>query len=137
MSALPVLWLAIGAGMIAASAVSFARREDARGLIRLGASLAAIQLLAPLSGLIVAALLPRFLGLGRKGAAQSAGLYALILFMPAITALVFLYLAQVQHFDIPYLLTGSPISLFRRFLACAMPLAMIAIWKHGPARSFL
>jgi hypothetical protein len=131
------LWLAVAASMIAVSAVSFARREDVRGLIRLSVSLAAIQLLAPLSGLIVAAFLPRLLGLGRKGIAQSAGLYALILFMPAITALVLLYLADVRHFDIPYLLTGSPRSLFRRLAACAIPLAMIAIWRHGPARRFL
>ena len=113
MSALPFLWLATGAVLVAASAVSFARRDDARGLIRLGASLAAIQLVAPLSGLIVAAFLPRLLGLDRKGAAQSAGFYALILFMPVVTACALFYLARVQHFDIPLLLTGASA---RRFL---------------------
>ena len=102
------LLLAIGASMVAASAVSFTRRDDARGIIRLSASLAAIVLLDPAGGLILAALVTGLFGLRRKGMAQSAGFYALILFMPAVTALALFYLARFQHFDVPRLLIGAP-----------------------------
>ncbi len=108
MNPLWAIWLAVGISMVAASAMSFTRRDDARGIIRLSASLAAIVLIEPAGGLILTALLTRLFGLRRKGMAQSAGFHALILFMPAVTALALFYLARFQNFDVARLLTGAP-----------------------------
>jgi hypothetical protein len=126
------LWLALGIAAIAASAIAYTRHGDARNIIRLGASLAFVQIVDPMGGLIVAALLPGLFGLRRKEAAQSAGLYTLVLFMPAITALALAYLAHVRHIDVPRILLGvlpspapvaiAPVPL--RLLASIVPLAM-------------
>jgi hypothetical protein len=129
-------WLAIGIAAIAASAIAFARHDDVRSVIRLGASLAAVQFLDPMGGLIVAALVPGLLGLKRKGMrpTQSAGLYALVLFMPVVAALVLAYLARFQHVDIPQALFAfadapppaavPPLPL--RLIASVAPLAIAA-----------
>lgn len=103
------LWLACGIYAIAASAIAFTEREDARSIIQLGGSLAIVQLLDPMGPLIVAALLPGLFGLNRKGfpVAQSAGLYALVLFMPVVTALALAYLSRTHHLDIPVLVLNS------------------------------
>ena len=102
------IWLAGGIYAIAASAQTFARREDARSVMQLGGSLAVLQILDPLGGLIVAALLPGLFGLNRKDLklAQSAGLYALVLFMPVIAAFALVYLSRAQHVNIPEMIIG-------------------------------
>jgi hypothetical protein len=102
------VWLAIGIYAIAASAQTFSRREDARSIMQLGGSLALLQVLDPLGGLIVAALVPGLFGLNRRDQkmAHSAGLYALVLFMPVIVALALAYLSRVQHIDLPQLMLG-------------------------------
>ena len=128
------LWLAVGIAAIAASAIAFTKRGDARSIIRLGASLALVQLADPMGGWIVAALLPGMFGLRRKGAAQSAGLYVLVLFMPVIMALALAYLAHVRHVDVPQSLLNllpqsapaAPSPLPLRLLGDVVPLAMAA-----------
>lgn len=126
------LWLAFGVAAIAASAIGYTKYGDARSIIRLGASLALVQVLDPMGGLIVAALLPAMFGLRRKQAAQSAGLYALLLFMPAIAALTLAYLAHFRHIDVPRILLAllpppapaTPAPLPIHLIARAVPLAM-------------
>lgn len=127
-------WLALGIVAIAASAIAYTKHDDARSIIRLGASLALVEIADPMGGLIVAALLPGMFGLRRKDTAQSAGLFALVLFMPVIAALALAYLAHFQHVDIPQILLSLlpapvPVSaapLPMRLLACVVPLALAA-----------
>ena len=104
------LWLAVGIGAMAASASSFAEREDARGIILVGSSLAAIQLCDPMGGLVAAGLLPATLamGRGREDSRKAVGLYALVLFLPVMMALLLLYLSGERHIDMARLLAGSP-----------------------------
>lgn len=126
------VWLALGIAAIAASAIAFTRHGGARSIIRLGASLALVQILDPMGGLIVAALLPGLFGFRRKDTAQSAGLYALVLFMPAIAALTLAYLAYFRHIDVPQILLGLfpaaalPASAPLQFMGDIVPLAMAA-----------
>ncbi|HEV2560664.1 MAG TPA: hypothetical protein VGT78_00850 [Rhizomicrobium sp.] len=130
------IWLAIGIYAIAASVETFMRREDARSIMQLGGSLALLQILDPLGGLIVAALVPGLFGLNRKELkmAHSAGLYGLVLFMPVITALALAYLSRIQHIDLPQLMLGylradgiSPATSFsRQVIMDFMPLPIVA-----------
>ncbi len=96
------LWLTAGTAAVAASAANFAARQDARRVIILGGSLAAIQFSAPLGGLMAAGMLPAAVAIGhaRSDLRKTAGLFALLLFVPAITAGVLFYLARVQNFTV-------------------------------------
>lgn len=143
------LWLALGAGAVAASASALAEREDARRIILVGSSLAAIQLCDPMGGLVAAGLLPATIAArqAREGPHKTAGLYALLLFLPVMAALVLLYLSRAQHLDLARLLAGPPLPGLRldvrwRFspalglLAVLVPL-LIELCRKGSGRPVL
>lgn len=104
------LWLAAGVGAMAMSVSAFSEREDARRIILVGGSLAAVQLCDPVGGLVTVGLLPATLAMRRRqGNPQKAvGLYALLLFLPVMMALLLLHLPGEQRTDAVRLLAGSP-----------------------------
>lgn len=128
------LWLAVGVLAVAMSAEAFAKRADARRIILFGGSLAAIQLLDPLGGIVAAGLLPATLaiGRGRAEARQMAGLFALLMFMPVMMALLLLYLTRIQHIDPAGLFVGpAPAVAARAFIVHAgLP------WSLAPIAGF-
>ena len=119
------LWLALGVGAVAASASAFAEREDARRIILVGSSLAAIQLCDPMGGLVAAGLLPATIAArqARDGPHKTAGLYALLLFLPVMAAFVLLYLSRAQHIDLARLLARPSLPDLR----------LDARWRYSPA----
>jgi hypothetical protein len=90
----PAAVLALSTYAIGASATALADSRDPRRIIQLGGALAAGQILAPLSGTIIALLLPFTLRIPqpRHTFLQATGLYLLILFIPAMTALTLMVL---------------------------------------------
>lgn len=93
------LWLAAGMTAVAASAANFVAGQGARRVIAFGGSLVALQVSAPLGGLFVAGMLPAAAAMKPAGGdlRKMIGLFALLLFMPAMTATVIFYLARVDH----------------------------------------
>ena len=102
------LWLALAMAAVVGSASAFAEREDVRRIILFGGSLAAIQIADPLGGLLAAGLLPVAVAMGRAGSEprKTLGLYALLLFVPIMTAAVLLYSSRVLHLDPIHLVAG-------------------------------
>lgn len=143
------LWLALGVGAVAASTSAFAEREDARRIILVGSSLAAIQLCDPMGGLVAAGLLPATIAARqtRDGPHKTAGLYALLLFLPVMAALVLLYLSRAQHLDLARLLAGPSLPGLHldvrwRFspalgLAAVLVPLLIELWRWKSARPAL
>lgn len=128
------LWLALGVLAVAASAAAFAGRTDARHIILFGGSLAVIQLLDPLGGVVAAGLLPATLaiGRGRVDRRQAKGLYVLLMFMPVTMAMLLLYLTRVQHFDSASLLSSSAHDVPTQVFAAHASL----LWRLAPALEF-
>lgn len=128
------LWLALGVLAVAASAAAFAGRADARHIILFGGSLAVIQLLDPLGGVVAAGLLPATLaiGRGRVDRRQAMGLYVLLMFMPVTIAVLLFYLTKVQHFDSMSLLSGSTHGIPTQVFAAHASL----LWRLAPALGF-
>ena len=95
------LWLSVGVGAVAASASAFLGRDDARSVILVGGSLAAIQICDPMGGLVAAGVVPVAIVAVHDDAnvMRSAGLYSLLFFLPVMTALILLYLTRVLHID--------------------------------------
>src|SRR6185437_15898731 len=86
------IWLALAVYCVASAAANFVRYRDARRVMALGAALSLAQLLDPMGALLAVFLLPVCVGLPRAGeAANKAGLLALLLFMPVVTAIVLAY----------------------------------------------
>ncbi len=86
------IWLALASFCVAMTAAEFVRHRDARRVMALGGALSLAQLLDPLGGLLAVFLLPLCVGLPRSGETRAkAGLLALLLFMPVVTALVLAY----------------------------------------------
>ncbi|HTK80292.1 MAG TPA: hypothetical protein VL286_07600 [Rhizomicrobium sp.] len=81
--------LAIMTYAISVNAIGLLGNRDPRRIIQLGGSLAGAQLLNPVAGTLVSAFLPlTFRGIRwRRDFAHAAGLYLLLLFIPALTAL--------------------------------------------------
>ena len=140
------LWLALGVAAVAASASAFAERESVRRIILVGGSLAAIQVSDPMGGLVAAGVLLATMALaeGRDDRRKAAGLYALLLFMPVIAAVLLLYLSRSLHIDPARLLTGQvrpvmhrPLSFrFAPILGLASILApSLYGLRHGGARA--
>jgi hypothetical protein len=140
------LWLALGVAAVAASASAFAERESVRRIILVGGSLAAIQVSDPMGGLVAAGVLPATMALaqGRDDRRKAAGLYALLLFMPVIAAVLLLYLSRSLHIDAARLLAGQvrpsvrpPLSFrFALVLGFASILApSLYGLRHGGARA--
>jgi hypothetical protein len=99
--------------LIAWQAGNFARAQNARMVIVLGVSLAAVQFVSP-GGVIVAAIVAPVLAtfhVPQNG--RNAGILVLLLFIPVGTALLLSYLARETHF-IPAAWLSGP---FDRVLA--------------------
>lgn len=103
------IWLALAAYAVASSAADFAAHRKPRSVILLGVSLALVQMLDPMGGMIAALMLPVCAGLPRsiREAKRTAGLYALLLFIPAMMAVVLAYLNNAIAFDSARFLNAS------------------------------
>lgn len=94
------IWLGLAVYCVASAAANFVRYRDARRVMVLGAALSLAQLLDPMGALLAVFLLPVCVGLPRAGeAANKAGLLALLLFMPVVTAIVLAYARGVLGFN--------------------------------------
>lgn len=90
------IWLALAGFCVAMAAADFVRHRDARRVMALGGAVSLAQLLDPLGGLLAIFMLPLCVGLPRSGETRAkAGLLALLLFMPVVTALVLAYFRVV------------------------------------------
>lgn len=110
------LWLAVGVAAIAASIGAFAECDDARRAILVGGSLAAVQVCDPMGGLIAAGMLPAAIAVShrRSDPRGAFGLYTLLLFPPASTAVLLLYLAYGAHIVAVQLLApAAPAAAYR------------------------
>lgn len=94
------IWLGLAVYCVASAAANFVRYGDARRVMALGAALSLAQLLDPMGAVLAVFLLPVCVGLPRAGeAAHKAGLLALLLFMPVVTAIVLAYARGVLGFN--------------------------------------
>jgi hypothetical protein len=94
------IWLAIAAYCVAFAAAAFVRRRDARRVILLGGALSLAQLLDPMGAVFAVFLLPVCVGLPRAGEGKDkAGLLALLLFVPVVTAGILAYARGVLGFN--------------------------------------
>lgn len=94
------IWLGLAVYCVASAAANFVRYRDARRVMALGAALSLAQLLDPMGAVLAVFLLPVCVGLPRAGeAAHKAGLLALLLFMPVVTAMVLAYARGVLGFN--------------------------------------
>jgi hypothetical protein len=95
------IWLALAVYTVASSAADFAAHRNPRSVILLGSSLALAQTLDPMGGIIAALMLPVCAGLPRSApeARRTAGLYALLLFIHAMMAVLLAYLNHTIAFD--------------------------------------
>ncbi|HEX3811098.1 MAG TPA: hypothetical protein VHW02_15495 [Rhizomicrobium sp.] len=91
------LWLALGVCAIVLAAAEFSTRDNVRSLIALGGSLSAIQLVNPAGGAVAALLLP--VAMSRTGAMLGYGRLILLLFAPAVTAVLLASLYWFFHFN--------------------------------------
>jgi hypothetical protein len=93
---LPAIFLGCGIYAVCASTFSLAREQSIRGIIRAGGALAGAQIVVPFGGLFVSMLLPALIGLPRSQneLRKSLGVLLLLLFMPAVAAIVL----AVMHF---------------------------------------
>lgn len=108
-SALHALALGLMLFVVAETMVEYARIRSARGVIRLGLSLAALQVVSP-TGVIMSALLAPALTVSHTPAAsrqKSAGLLMLFLFLPVASAFALWYVASQFHFDIAVHMAGA------------------------------
>lgn len=98
-SALSIALFALAALAVGITTLAFAKRQDPRRTVMLGGSLAGAQIAHPLWGTAAIIMLP--LALRRSmgiGAERSAGLYVSLLFIPAITTIVLVYLMATGSF---------------------------------------
>lgn len=96
------LWLAAGVAGLAASCAAFAARDDVRRLILFALALAAIQLCDPMGALLAAGMLPAALSIGGRhhNRREAVGVYALLLFLPALTAATLFYFGPLRAFGL-------------------------------------
>lgn len=126
------LWLALALGGVTASAAAFAEREDARRVILFGSALAAIQLADPLGGMLAAGLVPVAVAMhAGTEPRRTAGLYALLLFLPLATGVILFYAARNLDITTLQLFSGARFSprdpsLVFRF-AIALSPALVAL----------
>ena len=132
------LWLALGIAAVAAGATVFAERENARHVIVFGGSLAAIQICDPLGGLVVAGLLPATVAVAqaRSDLRKAAGLYALLLFLPAMTAGLLFYLSRFDHVSVQqFLPAAGPVAAMN--LPMRLALSATPVLAAAPALALL
>jgi hypothetical protein len=123
------LWLAVGIGAVAASAASFAEREDLRRVILLGGALAAIQICDPSGTVVAAGMMPATFALGApREFEKAAGFYASVLFLPLCMAGLLLYLSREGYvLSFPGGVgSGHPQSLASRLLLAVATCAVVA-----------
>lgn len=100
-STLHALLLALALFIMAKAAMKFSAAQSARGVIALGLSLAAVQIVSP-AGLLVSVIVVPTLATAHVPDAsrgKNAGLFLLLLFTPLMSAAVFAYLARELQFD--------------------------------------
>ncbi|HSZ73969.1 MAG TPA: hypothetical protein VK779_04045 [Rhizomicrobium sp.] len=131
-------WPALAASTVASSASSFAARRNPRNVILLGGSLAVVQMLHAAGGVIAAIMLPVCAGLPRsiREAQRTAGLYALLVFIPAMMAVLLAYLHNTISFEpstfldasiaVPTASHSNSIFMITAFALCA-PVIWLAI----------
>jgi hypothetical protein len=86
------IWLALAVYCVASATANFVQHRDARRVMALGAALSLVQLLDPMGAVLAVCLLPVCVGLPRAGEiGNKAGLLAILLFMPVVTAMVLAY----------------------------------------------
>jgi hypothetical protein len=97
-TAAPASLLCLSVYAVAASAALLARRQDLRSIVLVSGALTGAQIVTPLGGVFTAAVLPALIGLPRSKSAlrKSAGLVALLLFLPAVSAILIAYLPQAM-----------------------------------------
>jgi hypothetical protein len=94
------IWLAIAVYCVARAAAGFVQHRDARRVMLLGAALSLAQVLDPMGAILAMFLLPVCVGLPRRGEGRDKmGLFALLLFMPVVTAIVLAYTRNVLGLD--------------------------------------
>lgn len=94
------IWLALAIYCVARAAAGFVQHRDARHVMLLGAALSLAQLLDPMGAILATFLLPVCVGLPRRGEGRDKlGLFALLLFMPVVTAIVLAYVRGVLSID--------------------------------------
>ncbi len=94
------IWLALAVYCVAYSAAAFVKHRDARRVMLLGGALSIAQILDPMGAVLAIFLLPVCVGLPRPGEGRDkAGLLALLLFMPIVTAAVLAYARGVLGID--------------------------------------
>jgi hypothetical protein len=105
------IWLALAVYCVASAAANFVRYRDARRVMALGAALSIAQFLDPMGAILAVFMLPVCVGLPRAGeAAHKAGLLALLLFMPVVTAIVLAYARGVLGFNPLRLVRAHPLA---------------------------
>ncbi len=135
-------WSALAASTVASSASSFASRRNPRNVILLGGSLAIVQMLHVAGGVIAAIMLPVCAGLPRsiREAQRTAGLYALLIFIPAMIAVLLAYLHHAIGFEPSGFLDASvaapaPSHSNLIFMIAAVALCAPAIWLAVSVKS--
>lgn len=114
-SAFHALLLALMLFIAAKAALEFAMVQSARGVIALGLSLAAVQIVSP-AGLMISAVVVPTLAAAHapaKSRGKNTGLLLLLLFTPLVSAVIFTYLAREFGFYPSAYMTGSLDHLIR------------------------
>jgi hypothetical protein len=108
-SALHALLLALAIFVSAKAAMEFVGAGSVRGIIAMGVSLAAVQIVSP-SGIVVSAIVAPALAASqpsRPAHGRNTGLLLLLLFMPLASAAILAYLAREFRFE-PWAYMASP-----------------------------
>jgi hypothetical protein len=103
------LWLALGVYLAAECAAEFSREYTARNVILFGASIALLEVVDPLGGMVAGLLLPLCVTFTRprETLEHKAGLYVLLLFIPVAAAALLAYLDTVLHADVGRTITDG------------------------------
>ncbi|HVP83121.1 MAG TPA: hypothetical protein VMS78_00235 [Rhizomicrobium sp.] len=106
------VWLALAVYCVASTATAFVKHRDARRVILLGGALSLAQLLDPMGAILAIFLLPVCVGLPRPGEGKDkAGLLALLLFMPIVTAAILAYARGVLGLNpMSFVRSARPVS---------------------------
>jgi hypothetical protein len=96
------LWLSVGVAGLAASSTAFAAQESLRRLILFSAALAIIQICDPMGALLAVGMLPAGIVIGGRHhrGREAVGLYALVFFLPVLTAGMLFYFVALRGFQL-------------------------------------
>jgi hypothetical protein len=94
------IWLAVAIYCVARAASDFVQHRDARRVMALGGALSLAQVLDPMGAVLAIFLLPVCVGLPRAGEGRDKmGLFALLIFVPVVTAMVLAITRGMFNFD--------------------------------------